>query len=173
MAIGVTLFAIGAAIVSGGLAPPPLLPRERRLIDAWLFCIDCRQSQLDSVLVLASRKPEATVDTLSRDLLAGLRASRRANFEAQWHDASTKLKAEAQGDGRTPRLSEAAYVELALANANSLCRRRAAIALARIGGQRALTALNAAVDSVTSGSPAFQDPVALRITLARDSIWHP
>ena len=47
-----------------------LSPAEEIIVEQYLACIDCI-AQLDSVRALATRKPEATVDSLNSGLLFG------------------------------------------------------------------------------------------------------
>ena len=155
----------------------PLDSTDRQIIDAWLFCTECIESQLDSVLALYARKP-ATLDTLARDLLAGLTAVRRTNLEDESRSYHSALRKDSIGSPLpssppTSPTPESTYVARALVRANNLSRRRAAIALARIGGAAARDVLNRAVDSIMHGSSAFRSPVGPTVLFARDSIWQP
>jgi len=66
--------ALGFAATVAGREPqlPGLTLAERGTVFRFLGCTDCARGELDSVRALALRKPEATVDTLARVLLAGV-----------------------------------------------------------------------------------------------------
>lgn len=159
-------------IVAAWTVPPALTLEERSTIDAWLFCIECTPSHLDSVVALCRRK-SAAVDTLARDLLAGLTGTRRLNLQTQFAATHRDLSREAAAQGMATGQPESLYVASALLNANTLTRSRAAIALATFGGATARIPLDAAIDSIFAASPRFVEPLASRVRFARDSIWHP
>lgn len=158
----------------GACAPPDTLSQaERRVIDGWLMCIECNNAQLDSVRALGVRKPQAAVDTLSRDLLGGPVDLRQVNLEGQFAASYQALAEQATSEGDSVGLSEAEYVSHYLASLGAVYRMRAAIALALIGGPEAGNALNAALDSAAAGSPRFGPRVAATVAHARDSLWTP
>ena len=146
------------------VTPPPLTDEERRVIDSWLFCIECTRRHIDSVQALATRKPFATVDTLSRDLWHGLTGGRLAGFTTQFL-ATYQYVVEGALDSAAVPASEAQYVSLAVRNANNLSRSRAAVALGRIGSMRARGALDSALQLVPPDSA-----LGRVIIFARDSL---
>lgn len=165
----VALLAVGIAY-----APPnPLTQAERRVIDGWLMCIECDNAQLDSVRALGTRKPQATVDTLSRDLLAGPLDQRLANIQQQFATSYQTLAEQAASEGASVGVTQGQYVSHYLASFSAVYRIRAAIALAHIGGAAAGNALNAALDSAAAGSPNFGTRVQAMVRFGRDSLWTP
>ena len=92
-----------------------LTSEERDTIDYWLFCEECTDGELDSVLSLASRKPSATTDTLVNDLLQGPSATRRDNLRMQLAKSYSRLADyTGQRGGPSVPLDQAAYVTLFL-----------------------------------------------------------
>jgi len=161
------IFAVSA------FAQAPLTQTDRRLINAWLLCIECNAGQLDSVAALARRKPVATRDTLTRDLLAGPSAQLLDDVQQQLGENYDVLAAQAASEARVVGVSRSEYLKRYTASVQSVYRRRAALALARIGGPQARQALTAALDSARRGSPNFDSRLTRAIMFARDSLRVP
>ena len=154
-------------------AQTPLTPRERSLLNAWLLCIECDAGQLDSVVALARRKPVATRDNLARDLLVGPSEQALATVKQQFGETYDILAAQAASEDTVVGISRSDYVQHYTTSIQHLYRRRAALALARVGGVAARNALTAALDSARRGSPNFDPRLTRTIMFARDSLRVP
>ena len=155
------------------MAPAPLTVRERQIVDSWLTCIECVGSELDSVRAVSLRKPTATVDTLTKDLLAGLVGLRLSNVQSQFNAYYTMLVDYTASMGDSLHISRTDYVAHYSASVSGIYRSRAAIALGRIGGIPARNALDAALDSAASASSNFPPTVVAAVRFARDTLWIP
>jgi hypothetical protein len=144
---------------------------DRGIIDAWLGCTECKAGELDSVVALATVRRAPTVATLQDDLLAGPSATRIQNMSRQL-DSSYKVLVAVRAPDPVPPRSQ--FIQRYLDNVIGAYRVRAAVALATIGGNDVLPALDSAADNklrVPTDSLRPADSVAVR--LARDVTWHP
>ncbi len=125
--------------------PSELTPEEaaeaRRTIVDWLECEECEDGELEAVLKLG----KTAVPTLAATLAGGPSAASRE----QLHRHLTKSYAEITEYSRTHpeaklEMNEKEYIEAYMSNYVALYRSRAATALARIGGDEARRALEAA-----------------------------
>lgn len=127
---------------------------ERRAVDAWLGCIECNSGELESIRQIASRKPEAIVDTLAAALFKGPSSAQIANLKEylHWLHRRDSLYVRAHPDESLSQDSRA-YVERFVGNFDATYRIRAALALAEIPTADARMMLDSAVmlDSATSG----------------------
>lgn len=144
---------------------------ERKILDTWLGCVECKEGELDSVVALASRKRPATVAALRDDLLAGPSPTRRQAMTGQL-DSSYKVLVAVRAPAPAPPRPQ--FVRYYLDNVLGAYRVRAAVALATIGGSDVLPPLDsAAANTLRTPGDSLRPPDSLAVRFARDSIWQP
>jgi HEAT repeat protein len=127
---------LGLACDGGSHAASKPADAGRTLV-AWLECEECGNGELDAVVALGAD----AVPLLAATLEGGLSPATRGKLEAQlgaYYD-------EARARGRLGDWSREEYVTHHLDAREAGYRSRAAQALGRIGGERALSALRAAL----------------------------
>jgi hypothetical protein len=157
---------IALVACSQGVDPAALSPTERITVLRYLECIDC-VIPLDSVKALASRKPDATVDTLNRGLLTGpdsqeVAAVERALIAGYIRDSTWRV---ANGRGLLPLRH--LYVQQARDRFVNGYRSRGAMGMGWIRTPRAVAHLDSALTLPLSPS------VLWAVRYARDSLPPP
>lgn len=144
---------------------------SRERIDRWLLCYDCTDGELDS-LTEDGRAHPAVVESLSTDLLAGPSARRGNNIRQQLVQSYAVDTAYEIAAGLVPAITLPDYITLYSSNYVAVYRAHAGIALAVIGGARALTALDSAVAGhLRPASPPLRPDVTEAVKAARDTLW--
>lgn len=137
----VALALAGDALAAGCESSPPI---DRRVVVEWLTCIDCPPDQLNAVLSAAMSAPESVVAMLGADLSHGLDAAATARLDSASRSAFGRL----QGMSAVPTpvhwrpTDQRAFLARQRLLATRTWRKRAAVALARIGTAGAKQALD-------------------------------
>jgi hypothetical protein len=167
-ALGVMLL---VAIVVMILDSCSLTVRERGTLDDWLVCEDCMDGELDSVVALAVRKPNATRDHFISALLNGPDAVQVVHLENQLTGAYAQLADYVGSTGGVLAEAQPDYIERFRQNFVDVTRKRAAIALKKIGGAAAMEALDsAAAGAFPPTADTLRPDVLEVVTFARDTL---
>jgi hypothetical protein len=175
LALELVLCLVTLACGQGGSNQETIAPsgHGRETIDAWLLCQECSDGELDSLTALGKLLP-ATVESLSTDLLAGPSPDRRANIEQQLRASFTEDSVDELTADVAPTISSVEYIQVYKGNYVAVYRARAAIALGKIGGTRAGTALDSAIAGrLRPSSDSLRPDVKADVKYARDQLWAP
>jgi hypothetical protein len=167
------LVALGCGGSQNQQAPINPGQNNRATIDAWLLCHECTDGELESLTALGKLLP-AAVESLSTDLLAGPSAARRKFIEKQLLASFTEDSVDELTAGVTPTISSVDYIQVYKGNYVAVYRARAAIALGKIGGTRAGTALDSAIaGQLRPSSDSLRPDVKADVKYAKDQLWAP
>lgn len=125
---------------------------DRQAVDAWLTCVECRDGELAALDSIGSHKRDALLAALYDALFVGPSATAFDNIAAQARATHQEVVAfHGMVLGSLP--TEGAFVEHYQDNFNALYRKRAAFAVAVLGGASAADTLIAAIDDTFRVSP--------------------
>lgn len=151
---GALILALSCSVAAWGCG---LSFAEKRTMDAWLNCTDCRDGELGRVERIAAEKPGATTKYLSASL-QGPPSDRVANVTQQFAESWARIAAVSP-----PPLAEPDYIRLHVENYKAGQQLRSARALARIGTSDSREALHDAL-AADSTTKRFRDDVRAYVT---------
>ena len=156
--VGMIGLAMGGALAGTAACSRPATLDE---ITPWLLCDECVDGELDSVVALGAR----AVPALGRALI-GPPAGRRDNMRRQLVSRWNRIAVYLADEGRQPAMTQTDYVTQNIEHYEISYQRRSAIALGRIGGRRAIRALEGAAQMAGSGQLAYRPEVVTAIQRA-------